>query len=68
MLYKTNAEGYSKDTSTGTVVNNNTRDYSDYIRERDRIKKEREIQNDIAWLKKECLELREIIKQICEKE
>ncbi len=67
MLHKTNAEGYSKDVDTGLIVNNNTRDYSDYIRERERIKKEREIQNDIAWLKKECAELRDLLKEFCEK-
>lgn len=67
MLHKTNAEGYSKDVNSGLVVNNNNRDYTDYIRERERIKKEREIQKDIAWLKQECLELRNLFKELCEK-
>lgn len=67
MLHKTNAEGYSKDVTTGVVINNNNRDYTDYLRERDRIKKEREFQNEIAWLKQECAEIRNLFKEFCEK-
>lgn len=68
MLHKTNADGYSKDVNSGLVVNTNNRDYTDYVRERERIKKEREIQNDIAWLRRECAELRELFKKFCEKQ
>ncbi len=67
MIHKTDAEGYSKNLDTGVVVNKNNNDYMNFIQTRERIKREREIQNDIAWLKKECAEIREIIKNFCEK-
>jgi hypothetical protein len=67
MLHKTNAEGYAKNTETGLVVNNNNKDYNSYILERERIKSMRKFENDIAWLKQECAELRTLIKEFCER-
>jgi hypothetical protein len=64
MLQKTNAEGYAKDLKSGMVVNNNQHEYAVYIQNRERAKKMREIENEIAWLKRECIELRTIISNL----
>lgn len=67
MLHKTNVEGYAKDVDTGVVINTNNNDYISYVQNRERSKKMRDVENDIAWLKKECAEIKELFKKFCEK-
>lgn len=67
MPLKTNAEGYNKDLNSGVVSNQNQNEYNVYIQNRERSKQMRNIQSDIDWLKKEFHEIRNILKEISEK-
>lgn len=64
---KTNAEGYSKNLETGVVLNQNQNDYAAYIQNRERLKVMKAVQSDIDWLKTECSEMRNILKELSEK-
>lgn len=64
---KTNAEGYSKNLETGVVLNQNQGDYAAYIQNRERLKVMRAIQADIDWLKTECREIRNFLKELSER-
>lgn len=67
MLRKTNAEGYSKDVSTGVIVNNNTNDYAVYMQNRERTKQLKTLQREIETIRHECAELRTLFKELDEK-
>lgn len=63
MLQKTTSNGFMKDTSTNLVLNNNNTEYQLYLMQSQKIEREKMVQTDIEYLKKELRELKQLFQQ-----
>jgi hypothetical protein len=63
MLQKTTANGFVKNTTTNLVLNNNQSEYQLYLMQSQKIERERAVQSDIEYLKKELRELKQLFQQ-----
>jgi hypothetical protein len=62
-LQKTTANGFVKNTTTNLVLNNNQSEYQLYLMQSQKIERERAVQSDIEYLKKELRELKQLFQQ-----
>jgi hypothetical protein len=63
MLQKTTANGFVKNTTTNLVLNNNQSEYQLYLMQSQKVERERAVQSDIEYLKKELRELKQLFQQ-----